>query len=195
MLKRTIFRASNFSLSLVCAAVAMFLLSSATMEQASSVPAVVNQAPSPQAVWSSVQDEIPANAKSNSMEEFLNLTPRKVKAMTGEKMSVKEVIALKIAQKKLKKAMSPGAKAPAEGQNWAGIVSLIMGSVGLLAAGLTSTFCLFTGIPAIILGIMAVIFGIIGLSQEKGKIAATIGLILGAAAIVLALVLIGAYTI
>ncbi len=48
----------------------------------------------------------------NSVEDFLELTPKKYKEMTGKKMKVKEIIGLKIAQAKIKKAIdypnSPG---------------------------------------------------------------------------------------
>ena len=38
-----------------------------------------------------------------SMEDFLTLTPKKVREMTGKKLSFKETIGLKLAQKKIKK--------------------------------------------------------------------------------------------
>ncbi|MEM8524147.1 MAG: TM2 domain-containing protein [Bacteroidota bacterium] len=41
--------------------------------------------------------------ESNSLDDFLNLTPKKIKEQTGEKLSLKEVIALKTAQRKIKK--------------------------------------------------------------------------------------------
>lgn len=42
---------------------------------------------------------------ATSVDEFLNLTPRKIKKQTGQKLSLKEVIVLKAAQKKMKKAL------------------------------------------------------------------------------------------
>lgn len=44
----------------------------------------------------------------NSVDDFLNLTPKKYKEITGERMSIKEVIGLKIAQRKVKKAIDSG---------------------------------------------------------------------------------------
>ena len=44
----------------------------------------------------------------SGMEEFLTLTPKKYREMTGEKLSLKETLALKVAQKKLKKEMRKG---------------------------------------------------------------------------------------
>jgi len=45
-----------------------------------------------------------ANVKSSNMEAFLSLTPEKVKAMTGKKMTFVQKMALKMAQKKAKRA-------------------------------------------------------------------------------------------
>jgi uncharacterized membrane protein YqaE (UPF0057 family) len=43
---------------------------------------------------------------SLNVDDFLNLTPKKYKEMTGEKLSVKEALQLKAAQKVVKKAMN-----------------------------------------------------------------------------------------
>ncbi len=40
---------------------------------------------------------------AESIDEFLELTPRKIREETGERLSLKEVIMLKVAQKKVKK--------------------------------------------------------------------------------------------
>ncbi len=45
-----------------------------------------------------------ANVKASNMEAFLSLTPEKVKAMTGKKMTFAQKMALKMAQKKAKRA-------------------------------------------------------------------------------------------
>lgn len=42
------------------------------------------------------------------MDDFLNLTPKKYREITGKKLSLKETIALKVAQKKIKKQMRKG---------------------------------------------------------------------------------------
>ena len=44
----------------------------------------------------------------DKMEDFLNLTPKEYRKITGKKLSLKETIALKIAQKKIKKQMRKG---------------------------------------------------------------------------------------
>lgn len=45
-----------------------------------------------------------ANLKATNMEAFLSLTPEKVKTMTGKKMTFVQKMALKMAQKKAKRA-------------------------------------------------------------------------------------------
>ncbi|MBP6688223.1 MAG: YqaE/Pmp3 family membrane protein [Lacibacter sp.] len=45
-----------------------------------------------------------AKVKASNMDAFLSLTPEKVKEMTGKKMSFGQKIALKMAQKKAKRA-------------------------------------------------------------------------------------------
>lgn len=40
-----------------------------------------------------------------STESFLDLTPKKIRAITGKKLSLKEVVGLKLAQKQIKKQM------------------------------------------------------------------------------------------
>ncbi len=55
---------------------------------------------------SSAQPESSAAALSNmSVEDFLALSPRQYRELTGEKLSLTQKISLKIAQKKVKKAM------------------------------------------------------------------------------------------
>lgn len=57
---------------------------------------------------------LPADAIAN-FDEFLELTPKKYREMTGNKLSLKEVIGLKIAQKKIKKQMKKAQKGHKEG--------------------------------------------------------------------------------
>ncbi len=45
-----------------------------------------------------------ANVKASNMDAFLSLTPEKVKEMTGKKMNFAQKMALKMAQKKAKRA-------------------------------------------------------------------------------------------
>ena len=57
----------------------------------------------------SIEQLIPEAFKGMSADELLNLSPRQYKELTGERLSIKEAIALKAAQKQLKKHMAEGA--------------------------------------------------------------------------------------
>jgi uncharacterized membrane protein YqaE (UPF0057 family) len=50
---------------------------------------------------------LPLNAV-DKLEDFLSLTPKEYREMTGEKLTLKETIALKVAQKKIKKELRKG---------------------------------------------------------------------------------------
>lgn len=50
-----------------------------------------------------------ASFENMTADEFLTLTPKKVKEITGKKMSLKEKVGLKMAQKAVKKQMKGGA--------------------------------------------------------------------------------------
>ena len=63
-------------------------------------------------------------------EEFLELTPRKIKETTGQKLSIKQAIALKVAQKKVKKQMKKGAMG-GDDQLIALILVLVAGVLGV----------------------------------------------------------------
>lgn len=61
-----------------------------------------------------------------TIDDFLELTPRKIKKMTGEKLSIKEAIGLKVAQKKIKKAQKKAAKGEAGGEGKSQLVALLL---------------------------------------------------------------------
>lgn len=52
---------------------------------------------------------LPADAISN-LDDFVSLTPKKYKEMTGKKLSLKEVLVMKLAQKKIKKQIRQSRK-------------------------------------------------------------------------------------
>ncbi|MEM9917768.1 MAG: TM2 domain-containing protein [Bacteroidota bacterium] len=58
-----------------------------------------------------------------SMDDFLNLTPKQIRKKTGKKLKLKQVIALKIAQKKIKKSLKA---ANAEGKPKSQLVALLL---------------------------------------------------------------------
>ena len=49
-----------------------------------------------------------------SVDDFLSLTPKKYKELTGEKLSITQKISLKLAQKKIKKALKNNEKIDSE---------------------------------------------------------------------------------
>lgn len=57
---------------------------------------------------------LPADALTN-LDEFVTLTPKKYKEMTGKKLSLKETIVLKLAQKKIKKQIRKANNGQKEG--------------------------------------------------------------------------------
>ena len=87
-------------LTALCICLSTLFLSTNAMTEATKL--------TPEAVGKMIQQNtgLPASVVNMTTEEFLNLTPKKVKAMTGEKLSFKETIALKTAQKTIKKELS-----------------------------------------------------------------------------------------
>ncbi|MFN7118520.1 MAG: TM2 domain-containing protein [Saprospiraceae bacterium] len=65
-------------------------------------------------------------------EQFLNLTPKQVKELTGKKLTLKETVALKLAQKKIKKEMrkADAAGAP-KSQLTALLLAVFIGALGI----------------------------------------------------------------
>jgi len=70
---------------------------------------------------------------SNSLEEFLTLTPKKIKEQTGEKLSLKEIVALKTAQRKVKKMQANDGSGERGGKSQlvALILAIILGALGI----------------------------------------------------------------
>lgn len=75
--------------------------------------------------------EIISETGQSDVEAFLNLTPSKYKEMTGEKMGLKKTIALKAAQKAVKKQMSGKSAAGAKSQLVALILVVFVGVLGI----------------------------------------------------------------
>lgn len=91
--------------SILLACVAIFAMSVAM------APAVTAPAPATAAATTASDVALPFPIDvAGGIEEFLDMTPKKYREMTGEKLSFKEVVALKLAQKKLKKEMRKAKK-------------------------------------------------------------------------------------
>ena len=104
---------------------------------------VANAATSSQA-WHLDVDAEPALAtvadqlRSGSMDDFLALTPKKVREMTGERLGIKGTLALKAAQKAVKKQLKSGSR-DADIPKGLYVVMAIFG-FGWLAMGLMDDF-------------------------------------------------------
>ena len=96
-----------------------------------------------------------------SVQQFLKLTPREYEKMTSKKLRLKQKIALKIYQWKLRKQLKPADPAKQKRQ---GVLSLIFGGLAIVAT-MIALFALLPGvflfsaafaIPGFILGIKSV---------------------------------------
>ena len=72
---------------------------------------------------------LPGGLMNMTADEFLKLTPKKVKAVTGEKLSLKEVIALKAAQKAVKKELRRAEAGGAAGSSKSQLVALLLAAL------------------------------------------------------------------
>lgn len=89
--------------------------------------------------------------KIESVESFLELTPKKIKAATGKKLKLKEIIALKIAQRKMKKQIKKSKPVSKDVY-----IILIVFGLGFIGVGLNSDWegndwliCFFLGFTCI----------------------------------------------
>lgn len=115
------------------------LLSLALLLTASSAFAVYSISEAPVQPLLEAQEEFSSleeDMKGMTIDDFLNLTPKKYKEMTGKKLGVKNAIKLKAAQKFIKKSQKKGAGDIPKG---AYIVLAIIG-FAWLAMGLMDDF-------------------------------------------------------
>jgi len=121
-----------------------------------------------------------------SVEDFLALTPKEIEARTGEKPSLGERIALKLAQKRVKKQLKKG-KQPEfqEGGSGGklGLLSLIFGGAGVLLV-----FLPIIGLLGLLSGIAGFVLGLIALKRGEKKTMPIIGMVLGGLVILLFIV-------
>ena len=72
--------------------------------------------------------------KLSSIDDFLTLTPKKYKELTGKRLGIKQTIMLKLAQKKFKKELTHDSKPASSGgksQTVALILCLLLGVLGI----------------------------------------------------------------
>ncbi len=68
---------------------------------------------------------------AETVEEFLSLTPKKIREQTGKKLKLKEVLALKAAQKRIKKAYANGEEGSSKSQLVALLLAIFVGGIGI----------------------------------------------------------------
>lgn len=66
-----------------------------------------------------------------TMEQFVKLTPNQIEEMTGQKLTFKETLALKKAQKQIKKSMNDGSASGPKSQIIALILVIVVGGLGV----------------------------------------------------------------
>lgn len=135
---------------------------------------------------------IPASSNGNSitlkeisLREFLALTSEKYQELTGNKVTFKEKIFLKILRLKLKKNF-PYNKT--QKRNNFGSLSILFGIIAIV--GLAGVSVPVLGMISLLSAIAALIFGIKGLRRNKKDTKSLIGLILGGAYLLLAIIFI-----
>ena len=129
---------------------------------------------------------LPGNVKAMTLQQFLTLTPKQYRLLTGKKMSLKEQLGFAILKAKLKRQLADDKAAPHKSD--LGLLSLIFGGAAWVFA-----FIPAIGVISIGFAIGAVVLGILGLNRKKGDTKSIIGLVLGSVFILLLFVAIIAF--
>jgi hypothetical protein len=107
---------------------------------------------------------------SYSWEQLATMKPKEAEKILGKKMTLREKLALKIAQGKLKKAL----KSNEEGKSSKGQTAMILGIIGI--ACIVIPYGILASIP---LGILAIVLGSQAKRENKNDSKAQTGIILG----------------
>ncbi|MDX1909222.1 MAG: hypothetical protein SF053_19445 [Bacteroidia bacterium] len=100
---------------------------------------------------------LPTQLSSMTAEDLLNMTPAKYQELTGEKLGVKNAIALKAAQKAIKNKL----KNPAEDLDKTVYILLAIVGLGFIGIGLLSDWSGNEWIIALILSVLCWLPGVI----------------------------------
>lgn len=155
-----------------------FLLSAWNTQTFSAVAAV---APAP----ASIVETETALEPALSLGELAEMTPREWETQTGEKLGFGKRIAFKIVQKKIKKQAAKGhldLSAPA-GRETMSTLSLIFSVVGIALL-----FVPVISVLGLLLGIAGFVLGLVSFKKEGTNIKNILGVVFGAAMILLFLV-------
>ena len=128
---------------------------------------------------------LPANLNAMSLQQFLNLTPKKYMEITGKRLTFKQRVAFVILKAKLKKQLTDDKTAA--NKTDIGLLSLVFGGGAFVLAIIP-----YAGLLSIPMAIAAIVLGIIGLGRKKGDTKSIIGLVLGSLFLLLIVALIAA---
>lgn len=87
---------------------------------------VVNPTNTTSAVDPAISQALTGSDQAFTTEDFLDLSPRDIRKATGKKLTLKETIALKVAQKKIKKQMKRAEKGKAADEPKSQLIALIL---------------------------------------------------------------------
>lgn len=107
---------------------------------------------------------------SYTWDQLATIKPKEAEKLLGKKLTLREKLALKIAQGKLKKAL----RAKEEGKSSKGQTAMILGIIGL--ACIVIPYGIVASIP---LGILAIVLGSQARKENKNDGKAQTGIILG----------------
>jgi len=128
----------------------------------------------------------PANLNAMTLQDFLDLSPKKYQELTGIKLNFSQRIAFAILKAKLKRQMH--ADKPAAHKTDIGTLSIILGGGAFLVALIP-----VVGIISIPMALGAIVLGIIGLGRKKGDTKSIIGLVLGSVFLLLIIAAVAAF--
>ncbi len=107
-----------------------------------------------------LSEGLEAHLSSITAEDILSLTPKKIKEATGQKLSIKETIALKAMQKKLKKGLKNGTITNGSMGKGLYIFLAIIG-LGFIGLGVNTDWSGNDWIIALVLGLFTCLGGMI----------------------------------
>jgi len=117
------------------------------------------------------RSELPTAFANMTTDEFLKMTPKKMKEATGKKMSLKQVIALKAAQKAVKKQIKSSDAAAAPGIE-KGVYIILAIFIPFLAVGLATNWegsdWLWALLLSFICGLPGIIYALIKMKDYYG---------------------------
>jgi hypothetical protein len=120
-----------------------------------------------------------------TVAEAMTMKPREIKAKTGNRLNLGEKLGLKILQRKYRKAKKRGEEFSPEDAR-----DNLFGIIGLSLAGFGFLFGWLVWPVALVFGLAGLVLGIIGLRNDSDPLFSWLSIGFGAAAILIALLII-----